>query len=72
MGTQMKKKTYPVISQESIMLANRARSEQLETGQISVVCPKCQEHPRIFTTSKGERTIIECKCRYIQNAEINF
>ena len=72
MGTQMEKKAFPTISQESIMLAKQARLEKMKIGCVKVTCPKCQEHPRIFTTSKGERTIIECKCRYIQNAEINF
>lgn len=72
MDTQAKKKTFPVISLESITLAKQARLEQQTKGYIEVKCPRCQEHPEISMSSKGERTIISCKCRYVRNAEINF
>lgn len=69
---QTNKKTSHTISQQSIMLANQARVEQQKNGYVSVSCPKCQEHPKITMTSRGERTIISCKCGYIKNIEINF
>lgn len=72
MGTQMEKKAFPTISQESIMLAKQARLEKMKIGCVKVTCPKCQEHPEISSTSKGERTIIRCKCGYVKNIEINF
>lgn len=72
MATQAKKETYPTISPQSISLANQARREWLETGEVKVICPKCHEHPEITMTSRGERTTISCKCRYISNCEINF
>ena len=72
MDNPMEKKTFPVISRQSIMLAKQARLEKQKNGYVSVVCPKCQEHPKITTTLRGERTIIKCKCGYIKNAEINF
>ena len=72
MVTQMEKKTFPTISHQSIMLAKQARLEQQKNGYVSVICPKCQEHPEITMTSNGERTIIRCKCGYVKNVEINF
>jgi len=72
MDTQAKKKTFPTISQQSIMLAKKARLEKQKTGHMTVVCPKCHEHPEITMTSRGERTIISCSCGYIKNIEINF
>lgn len=66
------KNTSYTISQESIMLANQARTELLKNGYVSVICPKCQEHPKITMTSRGERTIISCACGYVKNIEINL
>lgn len=60
------------ISPQSITLAKQARLEKLEHGHVTVVCPKCHEHPEIITTLGGERTIISCPCGYVKNAEINF
>ena len=72
MDNPMEKKTFPVISRQSIMLAKQARLEKQKNGYVSVVCPKCQEHPEITMTSKGERTIVSCPCGYVKNIEINF
>lgn len=72
MVTQIKKKTFPTISPQSIMLAKQARLEQQKNGYVTVVCPKCKKHPEITMTSKGERTIVSCYCGYIKNIEINF
>jgi hypothetical protein len=65
-------KTAQTISPQSIMLAKQARLEYLRTGQIITICPKCHEHPEITMTPRGERTIISCPCRYVNNIEINF
>lgn len=72
MVTQKEKETFLTISRQSVMLANQARIEQQENGYVKVICPKCQEHPKITMTSKGERTIISCPCGYVKNIEINF
>lgn len=72
MVIQMEKKTFPIASHQSILLAKQARQEQQKSGYVSVICPKCQEHPKITMTSRGERTIIKCACGYIRTAEINF
>ena len=72
MDTQMEKKILVPISQESIMLAKKARKEKIETGQITVKCPKCQKIPEITMSSRGERTTISCSCGYIFNEEINL
>lgn len=62
----------PAISRQSLALAKQARLEQQKDGYVTVVCPKCQGHPEIITTSKGERTIVSCSCGYVRNIEINF
>lgn len=72
MVAQTEKKIFPTISPQSIMIANQARLEQQMNGYVTVVCPKCQRHPEIKMTSKGERTIISCPCGYIKNVEINL
>lgn len=54
------------------MLANQTRLEQKRDGYVTVVCPKCQQHPKIMMTSRGERTIITCPCGYVLNIEIDF
>ncbi len=54
------------------MLAKQARMEKQKNGYVTVVCPKCHEHPEIVMTSKGERTIVSCPCGYVKNIEINF
>lgn len=72
MVTQMERKIFPTISPQSIMLAKQARLEQQKNGYVTVICPKCQEHPEITTTLKGERTIVSCPCGYVKNIEINF
>lgn len=72
MGTQAEKKTSHSISQQSLLLAKQARMEMMENGCITVICPKCQEHPKITTTLRGERTIVICRCGYIINVDINL
>ena len=72
MDKQVEKKTVYNISQESILLAKKARTELMEKGQITVICPKCQEHPEITTTPRGERTMVTCKCGYIISVDINL
>lgn len=72
MVNQTEQEMYFEITEESIELANQARLEQYTYGKVSVIYPKCQEHPEIYTTPEGERTTITCKCGYIRNGEINF
>lgn len=72
MDTQVEKKTSNNISPKSLLLAKQARMEMMENGYIKTTCPKCQEHPRITTTLRGERTIVTCSCGYIINVDINL
>ena len=72
MDIPKEKKASPTVSQQSTMLAKQARMEKMENGYVTVVCPKCHEHPKITTTSRGERSIVRCNCGYIIDAEINF
>lgn len=41
-----------------IMLAKQAKREFERDGKVTVVCPKCQKHPSVTMTSKGERTTV--------------
>lgn len=60
------------LSPQSIMLAKQARTEQMENGCVTTVCPKCGTHPEITTTPNGERTTVSCECGYVYDGEINF
>lgn len=70
MDTKVTKRTYPPISEESLMLANQARREFTETGAVTTTCPKCGTHP--LTRMVGNRTIVSCECGYVLSMEINF
>ena len=52
-------------------LAKKARADLLAGEETDVKCPRCGEHPVRSTTSKGERTIISCRCGYIYDMQIN-
>lgn len=54
------------------MLAKRARKEIRQMGFTNIRCPKCGKAPEITMTSRGERTIVSCDCRYVHDVEINF
>lgn len=69
---QMDSKILREISPQSSMLARQAKRELEELEYVTTVCPKCHEKLEITTTSRGERTIVSCKCRYILDAEIYF
>lgn len=70
--TQKERKTLHTVSPQSHMLAKMARKEIRLTGMTTVVCPMCGEAPEVTTTSRGERTIVSCKCGFVYDAEINF
>lgn len=69
MGIQ-EKKVLPIIPQQSISLAKQALWEKQEQGFVSVVCPKCHQHPEVTTTPRGERTTVLCKCGFVKGGEI--
>ncbi len=62
--------SYP--SNESNMLAKKARQELETDSTTSVLCPKCQTRPTLTITPGGERSTVRCKCGYIRNTEIYF
>lgn len=72
MDIQQTKKELLELLLQSIMLAKQARREQREKGCVTVVCPKCGMSLEIMTTSRGERTIVSCKCGYVYEGVINF
>lgn len=56
----------------SSLLAQQARMEQELRGEVNTVCPKCRERLTITMTTKGERTIVRCKCGYVYSEDINL
>ena len=57
---------------ESRPIALRALMEEDTEGIVSVKCPKCNFPPEVLMTLDGGRTIIRCKCGYVNYLEINF
>lgn len=56
--------------QEGKELAIKARDEMIETGKVTVVCPKCHKIP--LTKVEGrfhEYVSIHCSCGYISLIE---
>ena len=70
MDTQMGKRILPTMSEESIMLAKKARKEMRLTGTITVKCPKCGTIPKITTSSRCERLTVSCECGYVFDSEM--
>lgn len=70
MDTQMEKRISPMISEESIILARKARREMRQTGTITVRCPKCGTIPKITTSPRGERLTVSCECGYVFDSEM--
>ena len=52
---------------EKYMLANQAWIELEKDSKTSVLCPKCNTHPKLITD--GNRSKIKCECGYIYDAE---
>lgn len=71
-NNQNPKRTSWKTSPQSTMLAKQAKREFERDGKVTVVCPKCQKHPSVTTTSKGERTTVRCECGYVFTGEINL
>lgn len=72
MDTLMEKKEYRKRLPNSSLLVKQAKEELEKYGEIKVICPKCGKIPKITTTSRSERTIIKCDCKYICDMEINL
>ncbi len=52
---------------EKYMLANQAWIELEKDSKTSVLCPKCNTHPKLIMD--GNRSKIKCECGYIYDAE---
>ena len=60
-------------AQLSDMLEQKAKNEMLETGQVTVICPKCQHHPKVIIQGKYlERIFVRCKCGFSQCLNMVF
>ncbi len=69
------KKTYPVVTEESIMLARKARKEKHEKGEVLATCPKCHhriEVDELYHNGILVRVSVWCKCGYVRDGEIYF
>lgn len=75
MDTQvmMENEIYPVPTEESILLARKARTEKMKKGMVLTKCPKCHQ------TIKGDEFYeygilkcisVNCECGYIFDGEI--
>ena len=53
-------------------LIQQVRADYISMGKTDCVCPMCGDHPVMYNTSHGARTIITCRCRYITDVEINL
>ena len=72
MDTKMMNEKSQEISNSPNMLARLAKREIRQMGYTNVRCPKCGTAPKVKMTSRGERTIVTCECRYVHDVEINF
>lgn len=72
MDTQVMKETFPQLSSPSYLLAKKARTEKLQNGMVTVVCPKCGQIPEVRIAGNNERILVKCKCGYIMDGEIYF
>lgn len=72
MDTQNQKNVSQEISEKSVLLAKKARSEITRTGKTTIICPKCNTYPQVMTNLSGDRTKVACKCKYIYTEEINL
>lgn len=70
MDIQREKETSHQISEESILLARKAKTEQMQNGMVSVICPRCQTHPKVIID--GNRIYVKCDCMYVRDGEIFF
>ena len=62
------------VSPQDLLLSNtleqQAKMEMIETGEVKVVCPKCQTKPVVTITGLyGERVRVRCKCGFLACTE---
>jgi RNase P subunit RPR2 len=58
---------------EAKELACKARDEMIETGNVTVVCPKCGTIPKVNIDGVfHERIMVKCKCGYIKTIELGI
>lgn len=70
MEEQVLKNTLSDEAQLSNMLTQEAAEEMLETGKVTVICPKCQKHPQVVIQGKYQnRILVRCKCGFLRMAE---
>jgi len=72
MNTNQKNETLYKISEESRVLAKKARRELEQDSKTSVICPKCKLHPTLTITQDNTRSNVRCDCGYIMSGEIYF
>ncbi len=51
-------------------LAQKAKMEMIETGEVKTICPICKEKIKVKITGRyGERVKIRCSCGFVACAE---
>ncbi|MBO6293213.1 MAG: hypothetical protein J6N51_13320 [Selenomonas sp.] len=65
-----KRKTSSLNYSLSNSLAQKAKIEMLETGEVKTICPKCKEKVEVTITGMyGERVKMRCSCGFVSCIE---
>lgn len=73
MAIQIQKRTSLHRSTESRSLANQAKKQMYEFGQVDVRCPKCKTIPKVIIQGKyQERVFVRCQYGYIIDGELGI
>ena len=65
--------TFPVLTEESILLARKAKTEKMKKGTVSTRCPKCHQKiavDEIYEYDRLKNISVYCGCGYILDGEI--
>ena len=65
--------TFPCLTEESILLAKKAKIEKIKKGLVSTKCPKCHQKIKVdevYDNGILKSISVRCKCGYIFNGEI--
>ncbi len=74
MATQVMTGISPENSEsQSSLLAMQAKREMLESGRVTVKCPKCHHSPNVDIWGRcQERITIRCECGYVKYMELGL
>lgn len=64
---------FPTLTEESILLAKKARIEKDKRGTVSTKCPKCHQKivvDELYDHGNLKSISVYCECGYILDGEI--